>query len=130
MTQTSPGGQWGIWSELPAPASPIQPGFVLGENASGRFELIGVGRDGNAYHLRSDLDGNWNGWASIGSPDGGVGPHLLIGNANDGRLQVFGVAKGSPNSLWSNWQSTPGDSWQKNWISFGGNGLIFYSDRP
>jgi hypothetical protein len=130
ITQTSPGGQWGIWSELPTSASPIQPGFVLGENASGRFELIGVGRDGNAYHLRSGLDGNWNGWASLGSPDGGMGPHLLMGNTNDGRLQVFGIAKGSPNSVWSSWQSTPGDSWQKNWISFGGNGLIFYSDRP
>jgi hypothetical protein len=125
LAQSSPGGGWSKWSKLPVPATRIQPGFVAGENADGSFELFAVGSNGSVYRLKNYPGGGWDGWTALGSPSGGLNSNLVVGNTNDGRLQLFGIAKGVSNAVWSNWQSNPGGSWQKKWISFGGGGLYW-----
>jgi hypothetical protein len=119
---------WTSWSTIAsARASPLQPGFVAGQNANGRFELFGVGADSNLYHTWITTGGTWNGsWTSLSSPTGGLQPQLMVGNTNDGRLQVFGMAIASPNDIWTNWQESISGSWN-GWTDFGSSssGLIF-----
>ncbi len=133
--QSSPSGNWQTnWTELPVPTSPIQQGFVAGQNANGRFELFGVGSDTNLYHMWVTTNGNWTAnWVTIANnaPAGGFDPHLMVGNTNDGRLQIFAIGKNSPNDLFTNWQGSISGAWT-NWADYGSStsGLIFYPGQP
>lgn len=128
IAQSSPGELWGKWSELTPPESPMQPGFIAGENADGSFVLLAAGSDGNVY-CRKSSDPTAH-WINLGSPRRGLDPHLVLANTNDGRLEIFGIDQGASKSVWSNWQSTPGGPWQKQWISLGGINLSFYGGQP
>ena len=133
--QSTPSGAWqSSWSELPVPSTAIQPGFVAGQNANGRFELFGVGADSNVYHMWITSGGTWTtSWGGItsGTPSGGFDPHLMVGNTNDGRLQIFAVAKSSPYDIFTNWQGSISGAWTT-WADFGSStsGLIFFPGQP
>ncbi len=128
IAQNSPGGGWSSsWTALPTKASGttimLNPGFAVGQNASGAFEVFAVATDGNVYHVWTTTTSgtSWNsGWSNLGGA--AMDPHLVVGNTNDGRLQVFGVSTstGTNGTIYSNWQTTDGGNWN-GWYSTGNN---------
>ena len=118
--QTAPGGSYYGWVDLGG--SGIQPGFVVGVNATGRLELFGVRANTDLWHsFQITPGGSWSSWRDLGSA--GIDPQLVVANNADGRLEVFGV--GSGNNIVSNFETSEGGDWF-GWIDMGGVGTKFY----
>lgn len=131
IAQTVPGQGWGSWNPSSLGALPsgvtIQPGFVVAQNANGRFEIVALGSDGNVYH--DWWNGSaWTGWSGHSLGGSGTDSHLVTSTTEDGRLQIFGV-NGSTGDIWSIWQLTPAGNWNS-WTDFAGNGMVFYPGQP
>ncbi|HVC90265.1 MAG TPA: hypothetical protein VND66_06550 [Acidobacteriaceae bacterium] len=126
-SQKTPGGAWNRWRDLGTDGLngvKIQPGFVVGQNADGRFEIAGVGSDGKVWHTWVTKSGDWSGWDSLGGV--GIHPQLTIDNTADGRMQLFGIGRNK--DVWSIWQTNPGGIWSV-WSDFGERGMKFYSSQ-
>ncbi len=121
INQTAPGGGWTSWNTNSLTGETIQPGFVVGQNANGRFEIFGVGSNTDIWHNWIIGSGGWNGWADLGGTNSD--PQLTVANSEDGRLQIWTI--GQNGHIWSNWQTSPAGGWFA-WVDFGGNGQIFY----
>jgi predicted alpha-1,6-mannanase (GH76 family) len=125
--QSTNGGSWqNQWQRLGLPWGHtfIRPGFVCGINADGALELFGVGYDGKAYSL-SQANGVWSSsWSSLGGDR--LNPDLMVTTTADGRLQTFGTSDANSHDVYSNWQTTPGGSWN-GWEDFGGSGYRLYA---
>jgi hypothetical protein len=136
--QTSPGGGWRGWSEIPGKR--LKPGFVVGQNKDGRLVVIGVGastqdartgsriKDPNAQHVWSVWQQTANGvfamnWTDMGGSN--LDPKLIVGNTAGGGIQLFGT--GPNKDLWSNKLDT-GDRWM-GWTAFGGKEVKVYASQ-
>ena len=145
--QQSPGGPWGSWTRLDGPA--VQPGFVVGQDATGRLTVFGGGgspaaaiMDTVATHDNEGennlSDGIWSATQQTpGGPYGhwnylgGIGTlaRLVVSNTADGRVQLFAI--NADHNVVSTWQTSPGDEavWSE-WKNFEGNGLALYYGQP
>lgn len=129
-SQTTRGEAWQHqWQRLGLPAGRafILPGFVCGINADGSLQLIGVGGDGEAYSL-SQVNGVWaSSWSHLGGDR--LDPKLALTTTADGRLQIFGTSEDDSRDIVSNWQTSPGGTWN-GWEDFGGSGYRLFAGRP
>lgn len=125
ISQKTPGGHWGNWSDLRGKGlkgARIKSGFAVGQNSDGRFEIVGTGSDSHVWHSWNLKPGTWSSWRRLGR--GVFRPYITITNTADGRIQVFAI--GRDKDVWSNWQTTPDGSWH-GWADFGGKGIQFHA---
>lgn len=125
--QSAPGGSWQAqWQRLAYPrgGAVLRPGFVCGINANGALQMFGVGFDGNVYSL-SQVNGVWGPrWSKLGGAR--LEPQLAVTTAVDGRLQIFGTSQDDSHDIFSNWQTSPGGTWN-GWEDFGGSGYRLFA---
>ena len=83
---------------------------------------INVVMRGTTKEIYVDAQGNgWSGWSAIDPTFTALGDPAIATNA-DGRLEVFAIGGGTDDSLWHDWQTTPGTgSWLTSWGDLGGN---------
>jgi hypothetical protein len=126
--QQSPGGPWGSWTQLDGPA--LQPGFVVGQDATGSLTIFAGGGGSPAdvsngvWSLAQQAPGgqygNWNYLGGIGTLS-----RLVVSNTADGRMQLFAIS--ADHDVISDWQTAAGNGnlWS-GWTEFGGDGLALY----
>jgi hypothetical protein len=129
MSQLTPNGEWGAWSELGWP-NESQDQYDLGgvkqiavqRNADGRLEVFAVGFSDNGLWHTAQLDPNggtgWSTWSSLGDASTYV-RQISVGKNADGRLEVFAI--GHDYDLWHMSQVLAGGptGWSA-WSSLGG----------
>jgi hypothetical protein len=130
MAQVTPSGGWSSWSKFNSTLT-LQPGFVVGQDSNGNFEVLGVqtgAATGAVYDITSTSSD------TIGTQ--AQNPNLVVSNRLDGRLQAFGVD--ASGNVYSNWQTTTGGAWQSDWTNDFSNvsssgaftAMSFYQGQP
>lgn len=109
------GAAWSAPEAIAVDSSPGMavgaPGFAVGINLDGRFEIVVHGVDGAFWHrwqTAPTLAGSWSGWTRMPGLDNVAMP--AVARNADGRLEVFGVTPGT-NWVVSRAQTTAGGGW-------------------
>lgn len=117
-SENAPGVGWSAWADLGA--TQIQPGFVIGQDLSGRLEIFGVDEQSAVWSNVQTSSGGWSGWnplPAMSSGPGNGGPfaggpldaRLAIARNLDGRLELFGVT--ASGYIWHVAEQSPGGAW-------------------
>lgn len=102
------------WSRLAGKPSEFD-GFtsrpVVGQNEDGRLEVFIRGGQTNSpsYPLMHVWQLRSGGWSGLNNLGGIVTSNIAVNNNLDGRLEVF--VRGTDNSLFHRWQTTPNGNW-------------------
>jgi hypothetical protein len=108
---SGPNGSWTSFANLPGKT--VQPGYAVAKNAiTGYLQVFGVDDRGAVWTNTQTGQTTWSGWSLI--PGAPLQRYLTVARDLAGDLHLFGIDFAGA-SIWTNYQSTPGGSWQARW---------------
>ena len=110
--QTTPGGDWSVWSSMGLSASAIRVGAGMLGLMGGAMELFAIGADHALYHTVEQSAQYFYPWTSLG----GWVSDISVARTADRRLQVMAIGWGG--TTWTNYQVSPGGSYS-GWVAAG-----------
>jgi hypothetical protein len=133
--QTTPGGGWGPWTSLGAPAGVTLAGLAVAPNQDGRLQVFAVGADANLYTVWETAPGVWSAWGVLSPavvPISSASPILRSGGllavvalGNDQAVHV--ISQTAPNDGWGPWAplgTPPGIQIESVAVAPNANGLL------
>ncbi|OLB76523.1 MAG: hypothetical protein AUI14_18525 [Actinobacteria bacterium 13_2_20CM_2_71_6] len=111
------GSTWSGWTSL---SGSLAGDPIAIRNADGRVQVFVFGTDGALWYKIQATPGSAT-WSTnyVGLGGNTLRKTSLVVQMNtDGRVELFG--RGTNNAIWHRYQTTPGGSWNADWVSLNG----------